>query len=304
MARESGWDRTITVFSPDGRLYQIGTCHLLQLPRTPPRPPSPLTPSPHPTPPPTHAEYAFKAVKAEGLTSVSVRGDDCVVFLAQKRVPDKLIDPSSVTHLFSITDGIGCVATGLLPDAKAMVRKAREMAGEFEFDNGYPIPVSYLAKRLADDNQVFTQHAYKRTAAVVLMLGAVDDEKGPQLYRVDPAGHYLGYRVRCRLPLFVAIGYPHSRTPTRAPTQSTTQASAAGSKEQDAINFLEKKVKVGTALPTEEAVRLAIATMQSILSSDFKAAEIEVSVARAGERVAVLSEADIDAHLTVLAERD
>lgn len=243
MARESGWDRTITVFSPDGRLYQI--------------------------------EYAFKAVKAEGLTSVSVRGDDCVVFLAQKRVPDKLIDPSSVTHLFSITDGIGCVATGLLPDAKAMVRKAREMAGEFEFDNGYPIPVSYLAKRLADDNQVFTQHAYKRTAAVVLMLGAVDDEKGPQLYRVDPAGHYLGYR-----------------------------ASAAGSKEQDAINFLEKKVKVGTALPTEEAVRLAIATMQSILSSDFKAAEIEVSVARAGERVAVLSEADIDAHLTVLAERD
>lgn len=82
------------------------------------------------------------------------------------------------------------------------------------------------------------------------------------------------------------------------------QASAAGSKEQDAINFLEKKVKVGTPLPTDEAVRLAISTMQSILSSDFKAAEIEMSVARADAKVRVLTEAEIDAHLTVLAERD
>jgi 20S proteasome subunit alpha 1 len=82
------------------------------------------------------------------------------------------------------------------------------------------------------------------------------------------------------------------------------QATAAGSKEQDAINALEKKVKAGGALDADETVRMAIATMQSVLTSDFKASEIEIAVVRKGERVHLLSEAEIDAHLTVLAERD
>jgi 20S proteasome subunit alpha 1 len=77
-----------------------------------------------------------------------------------------------VTHLFKLTESIGCVTTGLLPDSKALVNKARQMAAEFEFDNGYPIPAHYLAKKIADDNQIYTQAAYKRASAVVMILGA------------------------------------------------------------------------------------------------------------------------------------
>ena len=157
-----------------------------------------------------------------------------------------------------------------------LVRKARELAAEFEHESGYPIPVSYLAKKLADENQLHTQQAAKRSAAAVMILGAVDDEKGPQLFKVDPAGHYCGYL-----------------------------ATASGAKEQDAVNALEKKVKVGTAAPAgDEAVRLAIATMQSVLTSDFKASEIEISIVAKGERVRQLTEAEIEAHLAALAERD
>jgi hypothetical protein len=87
-------------------------------------------------------------------------------------VQDKLIDPSSVTHLFKLTEKIGCVVTGLLPDSKALVAKARQMAAEFEFDHGYPIPSSYLARKIADDNQIYTQAAYKRASAVVMILGS------------------------------------------------------------------------------------------------------------------------------------
>jgi hypothetical protein len=136
-----------------------------------------------------------------------VRGADAVVFITQKRVQvsggvrdtpkaahalratwgatqlspptphprtpqDKLADPSSMTHLFKITESIGCVMTGVLPDAKALVQKARQTAAGFEFDNGFPIPVHYLAQKMADENQIYTQAAYKRGMAAVMILGA------------------------------------------------------------------------------------------------------------------------------------
>lgn len=129
---------------------------------------------------------------------------------------------------------------------------------------------------MADDAQIYTQHAYKRSSAVVLILGGVDDEKGPQLFKVDPAGHFMGYK-----------------------------ATAAGVKEAEATNLLEKKFKTPSPLPTEETVRLAITTFQGLLSSDFKAEEIEVGVLDGvGAAFRVLSAEEVDAHLSAIAERD
>mmetsp|Transcript_6559 Transcript_6559/g.23119 ORF Transcript_6559/g.23119 Transcript_6559/m.23119 type:complete len:248 (-) Transcript_6559:1281-2024(-) len=240
----SGYDRHITIFSPEGRLYQV--------------------------------EYAFKAVRSVGLTSIGVRGSDCVCVVTQKRVPDKLLDPSSVTHMFKITKKIGMLTTGMEADGRSLVQKARHEAAEFRFKFGYDMPVDYLARVLGDQFQVYTQHAYMRPLGCVPILCAIDDERGPQLFKTDPAGYFVGYK-----------------------------ATGAGAKDTEATNFLEKKMKSNPSLGYDETVQMAISALQSVLAEDFKANDIEVGVVRVGaEGFRTLSTEEIEEHLVAISERD
>eukprot|EP01105_Mastigella_eilhardi_P015134 TRINITY_DN3442_c0_g1_i1.p1 TRINITY_DN3442_c0_g1~~TRINITY_DN3442_c0_g1_i1.p1 ORF type:complete len:289 (+),score=76.51 TRINITY_DN3442_c0_g1_i1:132-869(+) len=240
----AGYDRHITIFSPEGRLYQV--------------------------------EYAIKAIKCEGITTIGVRGADCVVLITQKKVPDKLLDPTTVTHMFGINPAIGCCVTGMLPDGRAQVREARYVSANFELKFGYPMPVHYLAKRLADSTQVHTQHAWMRPHGTVMLLIGMDEETGPQLYKCDPAGSFAGYR-----------------------------ACACGDKEQEATNLLEKKMRGNPQLTRDAAVQLAISALQTVTSMDLKPADVEVAVVtKAQGKFTLLTAAEIDQHLTQIAERD
>eukprot|EP01084_Bolivina_argentea_P317368 550242_1 len=241
MSRDIGFDRHISIFSPQGKLYQI--------------------------------EYAMKAAGRSGLTALAVRGKDSVVMVTQRKVPDRLIDPSSVTSLYKITENIGCLMSGMTADAHAAVQRLRYEAHEFHFKYGYDIPVATLAKRIADISQVYTQQASLRTLAVFVILIAVDDEKGPQIFKVDPAGHYYPYK-----------------------------ATSSGAKEQDVMNWLEKRVDELDGLDSVATVRLAIQCLQMV--TDFRGNEIEVGVVRRGGRFHLLDEAAIEAHIIAINETD
>eukprot|EP00013_Stygamoeba_regulata_P020061 CAMPEP_0177645816 /NCGR_PEP_ID=MMETSP0447-20121125/9449_1 /TAXON_ID=0 /ORGANISM="Stygamoeba regulata, Strain BSH-02190019" /LENGTH=244 /DNA_ID=CAMNT_0019148321 /DNA_START=100 /DNA_END=834 /DNA_ORIENTATION=+ len=244
MSSVTGYDRHITIFSPAGRLHQV--------------------------------EYAFKAVNSELNTSIGVRGKDACVVVTQKKVPQKLLDASTVTNIYPITRNIGCVMTGRTADSRAMAQRGRYEAAEFKYNNGYDMPVHVIAGRLADINQVYTQHAYMRPFGTTMIMIGIDDETGPQLYKIDPAGTSVGYK-----------------------------GAVAGEKTPVTTNFLEKKLKGDPELSYEETVQLGITALQAAYNTDFKANEVEVAVVTTADPTfRLLTEAEVDHHLTAIAERD
>lgn len=116
-----------------------------------------------------------------------------------------------------------------------------------------------------------------RLYGVIALLCSVDDETGPQLYKFDPAGFCQGYH-----------------------------ATAAGAKEQEAINYLEKQYKkVNGQFTREQTIQTAIETLQNVTSQDFKATDIEVGIVTTeNPRFRKLSPQEIEEHLNIIAERD
>jgi 20S proteasome subunit alpha 1 len=216
-------------------------------------------------------EYCFKAANS-GLTVVAVRGKDSAAVVTQKKVPDRLMDPNSVTHLFEISPKVGVCVTGTMGDCKAFIQRARKEAGEWTYKNGYSCPVAVIAERMADLAQLKSQVASYRPLAVIACFIGVDDVKGPVVYKVDCAGHFL--------PFF---------------------GTAAGPKEQEAMNFLEKRdMKDADA---NLVVRTAITCLGHVLGSDFRVSEIEVAqVVGAKGNFITLSEEEIELHLNVIAD--
>ncbi|XP_064538742.1 proteasome subunit alpha type-6-like [Drosophila montana] len=165
MARGSaaGFDRHITVFSPEGRLFQV--------------------------------EYAFRALALDNLTLIAIRGASCAVLIVQQKPLDKLIVPETVSRLFSINKQIGCGMIGRIADARAQVQKAVYEAGSFQFRYGYNMPIDVLCGRMGDISQVYTQNAEMRPLGCSMVMIAYDDDLGPCIYKTDPAGYCCGYRA-------------------------------------------------------------------------------------------------------------
>lgn len=154
------------------------------------------------------------------------------------------------------------------------MERIRYEANEFWFNNGYSMPPHALTKRIADLCQINTQEASSRALAVVMVFIGYDDEKGPQLFKTDLSGHYLPYK-----------------------------AVACGKSEQEAMNFLEKRVSELASLDENGTIEMAIMAMQHVLSSDFKGTEVEIGVVSKGKKYRVLSEAEIEARVNAIQDK-
>jgi proteasome alpha subunit len=159
-APSAGYDRAITIFSPDGRLYQV--------------------------------EYALETVR-RGNLAVGIRTKEGVV-LAVEEKQKKLQSTESVVKMFQIDDHVGAVGAGYIPDARIQVDSARVLAQSNRLIYDEPVDVEAIAKRIADMNQQYTQYAGVRPFGVSLIIAGVD-EAGPVVYLADPTGTYSGFHA-------------------------------------------------------------------------------------------------------------
>jgi proteasome alpha subunit len=161
MAPQMGYDRAITVFSPDGRLFQV--------------------------------EYAREAVK-RGTTAVGVKATDGVALLVDKRVTSKLLEAESIEKIFQIDSHIGAATSGLVADARALIDRARVEAQINMVTYDEPIGVEVLAKKICDFKQTYTQYGGVRPFGTALLIAGVDDNRA-RLFETDPSGALLEYKA-------------------------------------------------------------------------------------------------------------
>jgi len=160
MPAQQGYDRAITVFSPDGRLYQV--------------------------------EYAIETVK-RGTIALGIKTTYGVIFAADER-PRKLQIVEEPQKLFKIDQHIGIAAAGYIPDARSQVEEARFFSQSSKIVYDEPVSVETVTKHIADQCQQYTQYAGARPVGVALIIGGVD-ENGNSLFLTDPSGAYVPYNA-------------------------------------------------------------------------------------------------------------
>jgi proteasome alpha subunit len=154
-----GYDRTATMFSPDGHLLQV--------------------------------EYAEKTVRL-GSSSIGIKCKDGVVIVSDRRVNDKLIRPESANKVYEIDDHVIASAAGILSDARVLIERARLISQQNKVTYDSPIDVEEVIREIANTKQQFTQYGGARPFGVAIMV-AGSDNKGNYLFSSDITGNYFSY---------------------------------------------------------------------------------------------------------------
>ncbi|KAL1925277.1 uncharacterized protein VTP21DRAFT_160 [Calcarisporiella thermophila] len=204
---------SLTTFSPSGKLVQI--------------------------------EYALNAV-AQGVTSVGIKATNGVVIATEKKSSTPLVDDSSLEKVAMVCSNIGIVYSGMGPDFRVLINRARKAAQRYKRVYCEDPPTAILVKEVAAVMQEFTQSGGVRPFGVSLLIAGFD-ENGPSLYQVDPSGSFWAWK-----------------------------ASAIGKNMVNAKTFLEKRYNEEVEL--EDAVHTAILTLKEGFEGQLTENSIEIGI--------------------------
>ncbi|EGW31650.1 uncharacterized protein SPAPADRAFT_140464 [Spathaspora passalidarum NRRL Y-27907] len=157
------YDSRTTIFSPEGRLYQV--------------------------------EYAQEAISMAG-TAIGILSSEGVVLACEKKVTSKLLDnDGSAEKLYIINDNMICAVAGMTADASILVNNARINAQSYLKTYNEQIPCEILIKRVCDVKQGYTQHGGLRPFGVSFLYAGYDDRYQFQLFTSNPSGNYSGWKA-------------------------------------------------------------------------------------------------------------
>jgi len=156
-----GYDRSATMFSPDGHILQV--------------------------------EYAEKTVRL-GTASIGINCSDGVIIIADKGIKDELVVKDSADKIYEIDEHIMASAAGILSDARILVNQTRLIAQQHRVTYDSAIDVESVIREISDIKQQYTQHPGVRPFGVALMI-AGKDGKECKLYTSDITGNYFEYNA-------------------------------------------------------------------------------------------------------------
>ena len=154
-----GYDRTSTMFSPEGHLLQV--------------------------------EYAEKTVRL-GSSSIGIVCSDGVFILADRRIEDKLIVKDSANKIYEIDSHLIASVAGIVSDARILIERAQLLCQQHKVTYDSPIELELVIKEIANTKQQFTQYGGARPFGVSIMIAGMNGNK-PEIYTSDVTGNYFSY---------------------------------------------------------------------------------------------------------------
>jgi len=215
-----GYDRTSIMFSPDGRLLQV--------------------------------EYAKKTVK-QGTSAIGVVCKDGVLLVADKRITDKLIVPSSIEKVYQVDEHVGATASGILSDGRILIERAQVVAQQHKVTYDESIDILGIVKDICNLKQAYTQVGGARPFGVSILFAGIDKD-GPRLFLTDPTGIFFEFK-----------------------------ATAIGEGDTEIKEVLDKEYKENLNL--EDGLKLAVKALKKVLGKEFDINRIDGAFIKSDEKM-------------------